>query len=78
MPEIYDYLALTGLNIVITLLLIPIAVAGLFIALRLRDRIAGIEWPKLRAKVTGTPQAAAIYSAAWIIALGLILSAAIR
>jgi hypothetical protein len=73
-----EYLGLTLFNILTTLFLAVLAVAGMFWALRLRDRFAGIDWPKLRGKITSTPQAAAIYSAAWVIALGLILSAAIR
>ncbi|MFW6340983.1 MAG: hypothetical protein ACOC0Q_08955 [Wenzhouxiangella sp.] len=73
-----DYGLMLLANIGISLILIPVAVAGLFIALRLRDRIGGISWPAMRGKIMGTPTGAALYAGAWVIAVALILSAAIR
>lgn len=71
------WLMLAG-NILISLILIPVCVLALFVALRLRDRIAGISWPGMRGKILGTPLGAALYSTGWVIGISLIIAAAIR
>lgn len=73
-----EYWLLLLANIGISLILIPVTVAALFIALRVRDRIGGISWPAMRGKIMGTPTGAALYAGAWVIAVALIISAAIR
>lgn len=57
--------------------LIPLAVAALFISLRLRDRLAGIDWPKMRNEISSTPLTAAVYCAAWVLAVALLVSSAL-
>lgn len=62
----------------LSLALIPVAVATLFMSLRLADRIGGLKWDKLRAQVGKEPLPAVIYLAARWIALALIISAVLR
>ena len=71
------WLMLAG-NILISIVLIPVCVLALFLALRVRDRIAGISWPAMRGKILGTPLGAALYSTGWVIGISLIIAAAIR
>lgn len=73
-----EYWILLAANIATSLLLIPVAVLAIFVALRWRDRVAGIQWPDLRDRLLETPTSAAIYASAWVLGVALIVSAAIR
>lgn len=58
----------------INVLAIPFLVGSLFLSLRLRDRIGGIDWPKMRDAITDDPFAAAIYAGAWVIGVSVIIA----
>lgn len=63
------------LSILLKLCLIPFAIAVLFIALRVADRLAGIEWQQLRERVLSTPATAAAYACTRWLAVAIIIAA---
>jgi len=61
-------------SVLLDLLLIPAAVTVLFVALRLRDRLAGFRWGALRKQLIDGNLPVAIYLSAWVLAVALIVS----
>lgn len=53
---------------------IPFVLVFVFLSLRLRDRIAGINWKREKANLFGTPLSSAIYFASWVIGISLIVA----
>lgn len=62
----------------VALALLPVAVAVLFIGLRVADRLGGIPWDRLRGKILAEPLTASIYATGRWIALAIIISAVLR
>lgn len=65
----------TGLfSAMLSIVEIPFLVVFLFLALRLRDRIGGINWQKSKVTIMKEPLSAAIYFSAWVIGVSWIIS----
>jgi len=58
--------------------LIPFAVATLFISLRIADKLAGLNWPTMRDKITSDPWTTTTYACTRWIAIALIIIAVFR
>jgi len=54
---------------------VPFLVAFLFLSLRLRDRLGGIDWKMARDSIQASSMASAIYFGAWVVAVALIIAA---
>ena len=54
---------------------IPFLVVFMFLSLRLRDRIAGINWKRAKRKIEDDAMSAAIYFSSWVIAIAVIIAA---
>lgn len=61
-------------SVLLDLLSVPAAVAVLFIALRLRDRLAGFKWEDLKHQLERGNLSVALYLSTWVIAVAVIVA----
>lgn len=76
--SVTDVGAFGAYSVLLDLLVIPVAVASLFLSLRLADRLGGMNWGRLRSQIMEEPMTATAYAVGRWISMAIIISAVIR
>lgn len=76
--SVTDVGAFGAYSVMLDLLVIPVAVASLFLSLRLADRLGNMNWSRIRAQIMKEPMTATLYSVGRWISMAIIIAAVIR